>query len=191
MYMCSFLVWKNARLNYREFDLDDDLVGTAHTWNLSAQSFITPLKLVWRAWDIVAMNELKKKCVGLHRTWVSKRTVQNALSEIQYSWYALRHDAWVQMIIWEVVPFCQPLFIMYINVEYSNANLTWAHRLSCFLKRYVQGLQLPHPIIVSFSVRNAFNLVLMFHLFHVFKLALALTLPLRLSWRLHMCPNSK
>ncbi len=26
--MCSFLVWKNACLNYREFDLEGDLVGT-------------------------------------------------------------------------------------------------------------------------------------------------------------------
>ncbi len=50
------------------------------------------------------------------------------------------------MIILEVVPFRKPLFIMYINVEYLNANLTWAHRLSCFLKRHVQGLQLPHRI---------------------------------------------
>ncbi len=33
------------------------------------------LKLVWREYDIVAMNEWKKKCVGLQRTWVSKRTV--------------------------------------------------------------------------------------------------------------------
>ncbi len=73
--MCSFLVWKNACLNYREFDLEGDLVGVPHTWYLSAQSFIRLLKLVWREYDIVAMNEWKKKCVGLQRTWVSKRTV--------------------------------------------------------------------------------------------------------------------
>ncbi len=73
--MCSFLVWKNACLNYREFDLEGDLVGVPHTWNLSAQSFIRLLKLVWREYDIVAMNEWKKKCVGLQKTWVSKRTV--------------------------------------------------------------------------------------------------------------------
>ncbi len=73
--MCSFLVWKNACLNYREFDLEGDLVGVPHTWYLSAQSFIRLLKLVWRGYDIVAMNEWKKKCVGLQRTWVSKRTV--------------------------------------------------------------------------------------------------------------------
>ncbi len=42
---------------------------------LSAGSFITLLKLVWREYDIVAMNEWKKKWVGLQRTWVSKRTV--------------------------------------------------------------------------------------------------------------------
>ncbi len=27
--MCSFLVWKNTCLNYREFDLEGDLVGVA------------------------------------------------------------------------------------------------------------------------------------------------------------------
>ncbi len=42
--MCSFLVWKNACLNYREFDLEGDLVGVPQTWYLSTQSFITPLK---------------------------------------------------------------------------------------------------------------------------------------------------
>ncbi len=34
--MCSFWVWKNAYLNYREFDLEVDLVGvpynTTKTW---------------------------------------------------------------------------------------------------------------------------------------------------------------
>ncbi len=30
--MCSFLVWKNAGLNYREFDLEGDLVGVPHIW---------------------------------------------------------------------------------------------------------------------------------------------------------------
>ncbi len=62
--MCSFLVWKNACLNYRKFDLEGDLVGVPHTWYLSAQSFIRLLKLVWREYDIVAMNEWQKKCVG-------------------------------------------------------------------------------------------------------------------------------
>ncbi len=37
---------KNACLNYREFDLEGDLVGVSHAWYLSAQSFITLLKLV-------------------------------------------------------------------------------------------------------------------------------------------------
>ncbi len=73
--MCSFLVWKNACLNYREFGPEGDLVGVPNTWYLSAQSFIRRLKLVWREYAIVAMNEWKKKCVGLQRTWVSKRTV--------------------------------------------------------------------------------------------------------------------
>ncbi len=73
--MCSFLVWKNACVNYHEFDLEGDLVGVPHTWYLSAQSYIRLLKLVRRKHDIVGMNESKKKCVGLQRTWVSKRTV--------------------------------------------------------------------------------------------------------------------
>ncbi len=77
--MCSFLVWKNACLNYREFDLEGDLVGVPHTWYLSAQSFIRLLKLVWREYDIVAMNEWKNKCVGLQWTWVSKRTVSSII----------------------------------------------------------------------------------------------------------------
>ncbi len=76
MCICSFLEWKNACLNYREFNLEDDLVGVPHTWYLSAQSFIRLLKLVWSEYDIVAMNEWKKKCVGLQRTWLSKRTVE-------------------------------------------------------------------------------------------------------------------
>ncbi len=75
MSKCSFLVWKDACLNYREFDLEGDPVGVPHTWYLSAQSFIRLLKLVWREYDIVSMNEWKKKCGGLQRTWVSKRTV--------------------------------------------------------------------------------------------------------------------
>ncbi len=29
---------KNACLNYRDFDLEGDLVGVPHTWYLSAQS---------------------------------------------------------------------------------------------------------------------------------------------------------
>ncbi len=44
--MCSFLVRKNVRLNYRDLDLEGDLVGVPHTWYLSAQSFITLLKFV-------------------------------------------------------------------------------------------------------------------------------------------------
>ncbi len=44
--MCSFLVSKKACLNYREFDLEGDLVGVPHTWYLSAQSFIRLLKLL-------------------------------------------------------------------------------------------------------------------------------------------------
>ncbi len=75
VYVFLFSVKKNACLNYREFDLEGDLVGVPHTWYLLAQSFITLLKIVWREQDMVALNEGKKKCVGLQRTWVSKRTV--------------------------------------------------------------------------------------------------------------------
>ncbi len=66
--MCSFLVCKNACLDYREFDLGGDLVGVPHTWYLSAQAFIALLKLLRREYNMVAMNELKKKCVGLQGT---------------------------------------------------------------------------------------------------------------------------
>ncbi len=45
--MCSFLsVKKNACLNYREFDLEGDIVEVPHTWYLSAQSFVRLFKLV-------------------------------------------------------------------------------------------------------------------------------------------------
>ncbi len=74
---------KKRVLNYREFDLEGDLVGVPHTWYLSAQSFIRLLKLAWREYDIVAMNEWKRKCVGLQRTWVSKRTVCKPLAPSQ------------------------------------------------------------------------------------------------------------
>ncbi len=59
----------------RRLDLEGDLMGVPHTRYLSGQSFIAPLKLVWREQDIVAMNDWKKQCVGLQWTWVSKRTV--------------------------------------------------------------------------------------------------------------------
>ncbi len=45
MYMCSFLVRKYACFNYREFDLEGDLVGVPHTWYSLGQSFVTRLKL--------------------------------------------------------------------------------------------------------------------------------------------------
>ncbi len=37
---------KKTRFNYREFDLESDVVGVPHTWYLSTQSFIALLKLV-------------------------------------------------------------------------------------------------------------------------------------------------
>ncbi len=48
VFVFLFGVKKNACLNYREFDLEGDLVGVSHTWNLSAQSFNTLLNLVGR-----------------------------------------------------------------------------------------------------------------------------------------------
>ncbi len=42
-HVCVFLfnMKKTGGWNYREFDLEGDLVGVPHTWYLSAQSFIT------------------------------------------------------------------------------------------------------------------------------------------------------
>ncbi len=45
VYVFLFSV-KNARVNYREFDLEGDLMGVPHTWYLLAQSFTTPSKFV-------------------------------------------------------------------------------------------------------------------------------------------------
>ncbi len=99
MCICSFLVWKNACLNYREFDLEGDLVGVPHTWCLSAQSFITRLKLIWGEYDIVAMNEWKKKCVSLHRTWVSKRTVHQLIDMVAtHDFYPMDPTIWMTIV---------------------------------------------------------------------------------------------
>ncbi len=46
VYVFLFSVTKKTVLNYREFDLEGDLVGVPHTWYLSAQSFIKLLKRV-------------------------------------------------------------------------------------------------------------------------------------------------
>ncbi len=45
VYVFLFSVKKRV-LNYREFDLEGDLVGVPHTWYLSTQSFIRLLELV-------------------------------------------------------------------------------------------------------------------------------------------------
>ncbi len=45
VYLLLFSV-KKRRLDYREFDLEGDLVRVPHIWYLSAQSFITLLELV-------------------------------------------------------------------------------------------------------------------------------------------------
>ncbi len=74
VYLFYWIV-KSTCFNYRDFDLEDDLVGVSHTWYLSGQSIIALLKLVWRELNMMSMNYWKKKCVGFHRTWVWLRTV--------------------------------------------------------------------------------------------------------------------
>ncbi len=96
--MCSFFVCKNTCLNYREFDLEGDLVGVPHTWYLSAQPFITLLKLIWGEYDIVAMNEWKKKCVGLQRTWGRTKSQWRNASIINFFAYLFTQ--------WEI-PICR------------------------------------------------------------------------------------
>ncbi len=75
IYVFLFSVKKTRVWVIASLTLKVTLGGVPHTWYLSAQSFITLLKLVWREKDMVAMNEWKKKYVGLQWTWVSKRTV--------------------------------------------------------------------------------------------------------------------
>ncbi len=55
----SFQCEKNARFNYREFDLEGDLVGEPHTQYLSGQSFITRLGLITRELDMAALDNRK------------------------------------------------------------------------------------------------------------------------------------
>ncbi len=66
---------RSACLNYREFDLENDLAGVHHRWFYSGPSFIKLLKLVLGELNREAMNNYNKKCVGLHGPCVSKRTV--------------------------------------------------------------------------------------------------------------------
>ncbi len=85
--MCSFLVWKKRVFELSWVSLWRWPRGVVpHTWYLSAQSFIRLLKLVCRENDIVAMNEWKKNCVGLQRTWVSKRTVNIGRTKCRPVW---------------------------------------------------------------------------------------------------------
>ncbi len=67
--MCSFLVWKNACLNYREFDIEGDLVGVPHTWYLTAQSFIRllkeSLKRVWHCGYEWVEKEMRQFAVDM------------------------------------------------------------------------------------------------------------------------------
>ncbi len=60
--MCSFLVWKNACLNYREFNLEGDLVGVPHTWYFVGPVFHliikTCLKRVWHGGYEWVENEM-------------------------------------------------------------------------------------------------------------------------------------
>ncbi len=46
VYVFLFSVQKRVFELSRAFDLEGDLVGVPHTWYLSGQSFIIPLKLV-------------------------------------------------------------------------------------------------------------------------------------------------
>ncbi len=46
IYLFLFSLKKNVCLSNREFDLEGGLVGVPHAWYLSAQSFMTLLKLV-------------------------------------------------------------------------------------------------------------------------------------------------
>ncbi len=40
VYVLLFSVKKNACLNYREFDLDVDLIGVPQTWYISIKTFL-------------------------------------------------------------------------------------------------------------------------------------------------------
>ncbi len=116
--MCSFLMWKYACFNNREFDIEGDLVGVPHTCYLSGQSFITPLKLVWRKLDMVAMNNWKK-CVGLKRTWVSKHIV------LSFSSCALNLK---EAVTWITGLFC--CLRIYVNML-RPASILLAMHVSC------------------------------------------------------------
>ncbi len=56
---------KDVRFKYRKYDLEDNIVGVSKTWYSSGQSFIKLLKLIERELDMAAMNNWKKKFVGL------------------------------------------------------------------------------------------------------------------------------
>ncbi len=123
MYMCSFLVWKYGCFNNLEFDIEGDLVGVPHTCYLSGQSFIeTPLKLVWRELDMMAMNNWKKKRVGLKRTWVSKRIV------LSFSSCALNQETAVTRITSII---CYPRIYV---IMLRPASMLFAMHASCLRK---------------------------------------------------------
>ncbi len=68
--MCSFLVWKNACLNYREFDLEGDLVGVPHAYYLSADIIqATVSKKNISTYRGLAKNRLK----GILLEWIRKK----------------------------------------------------------------------------------------------------------------------
>ncbi len=66
--MHSIFEWNAIKqsefLDQQLANLEGDLVGVPHT--LSGQSFIARLRLVRRELNMVAMNNCKKTCVGLH-----------------------------------------------------------------------------------------------------------------------------
>ncbi len=90
------------------------------------------------------------------------------------------------MIIREVVPFHQPLVIMYINLVYLNVTLTsLSTSVMVWLLSIPVRSRAPTTASDSSELFRASYLVLKFYLFRVFKLALALTLLQRPSCRLH------
>ncbi len=95
--MCSFIVWKNACLNYREFDLEGDIVEVPHTWYLSAQSFITLLKLVWRELD----NENEMCRFAVDKSKQAHRIVECATKTSLCKMNGASSRTWLHRPAWE------------------------------------------------------------------------------------------
>ncbi len=93
--------------------------------------------LKWREYDIVAINEWKKKCVVLQRTWVSKRTVQIRLSA---AFIPCLHAIWRYIVLIFGYP-CGLIRTLRLNKKSTNHHLTslsssifmLVHTGNCFL----------------------------------------------------------